>query len=85
MLRLNEIKLPLNHDDDALGAAILNKLSIDAQQMLSFEVRGFGDFLMSFDVGRTPLWTIQFRISRATSILLSHQHLLRTLSPMSPR
>jgi hypothetical protein len=38
MLRLNEIKLPLNHPEEALAAAILQKLGIAAEQMLSFTV-----------------------------------------------
>lgn len=38
MLRLNEVKLPLNHEENALAAAILKKLGIAAEDMLSFEV-----------------------------------------------
>ena len=38
MLRLNEVKLPLNHDEDALPAAILQKLGIASEELLSFEV-----------------------------------------------
>ncbi|MEP1449166.1 MAG: NAD(P)/FAD-dependent oxidoreductase [Paraglaciecola sp.] len=38
MLRLNEVKLPLNHDEQALTAAILQKLDIASEDMLSFEV-----------------------------------------------
>ena len=38
MLRLNEVKLPLNHNEDALPAAILQKLGITLEDMLSFEV-----------------------------------------------
>ncbi|MBV2130854.1 NAD(P)/FAD-dependent oxidoreductase [Arsukibacterium indicum] len=43
MLRLTEIKLPLNHDEKALTAAILSKLQINAEQLHSFTVfkRGF--------------------------------------------
>ncbi|HAW94064.1 MULTISPECIES: NAD(P)/FAD-dependent oxidoreductase [unclassified Arsukibacterium] len=43
MLRLTEIKLPLNHDENALTAAILAKLQITAEQLHSFKVfkRGF--------------------------------------------
>ncbi|MDX1539286.1 NAD(P)/FAD-dependent oxidoreductase [Arsukibacterium sp.] len=43
MLRLTEIKLPLNHDENALTAAILSKLQIPAKQLHSFTVfkRGF--------------------------------------------
>jgi uncharacterized FAD-dependent dehydrogenase len=38
MLRLNEVKLPLNHNEDALPAAILQKLGIASKDLLSFEV-----------------------------------------------
>ena len=38
MLRLNEVKLPLNHNEEALPAAILHKLGIASEEMLSFEV-----------------------------------------------
>ena len=38
MLRLNEVKLPLNHNEEALPAAILQKLGIASEDMLSFEV-----------------------------------------------
>ena len=43
MLRLTEIKLPLNHEENALTAAILAKLQITAEQLHSFTVfkRGF--------------------------------------------
>jgi uncharacterized FAD-dependent dehydrogenase len=38
MLRLNEIKLPLNHDESALKAAILERLGIPAEALLEFTV-----------------------------------------------
>jgi uncharacterized FAD-dependent dehydrogenase len=38
MLRLTEIKLPLDHSADALHAAILKKLGIAATDMLSFSI-----------------------------------------------
>ena len=38
MLRLNEIKLPIDHSADALPAAILRKLAIPADEMLSFTI-----------------------------------------------
>ncbi|WP_213995073.1 NAD(P)/FAD-dependent oxidoreductase [Arsukibacterium sp.] len=43
MLRLTEIKLPLNHDENALNAAILSKLQLTPEQLHSFTVfkRGF--------------------------------------------
>ena len=43
MLRLTEIKLPLDHDEAALPAAIVNKLNISADQLHSFHMfkRGY--------------------------------------------
>ncbi|MFT7193965.1 MAG: putative FAD-dependent dehydrogenase, partial [Rheinheimera aquimaris] len=43
MLRLTEIKLPLNHDESAINAAIIAKLNIKPEQLLSVHVfkRGF--------------------------------------------
>lgn len=43
MLRLTEIKLPLNHEESAINAAILGKLNIKPDQLLSVNVfkRGF--------------------------------------------
>lgn len=38
MLRLTEVKLPLNHDQAALEQAILDKLKISKSQLLSFDV-----------------------------------------------
>ena len=43
MLRLTDIKLPLNHDEHALEQAILSKLNIPKSQLLSFSMfkRGY--------------------------------------------
>ena len=43
MLRLNEIKLPLNHGNEALSAAIVERLGVTADECLSFSVfkRGY--------------------------------------------
>lgn len=38
MLRLTEIKLPLEHDDAALQAAVLERLGVDAAQLLRYSV-----------------------------------------------
>src|SRR3954469_2364747 len=38
MLRLNEVKLPLNHTEDQLPAAILARLEITAAELLGFTV-----------------------------------------------
>lgn len=43
MLRLTDIKLPLNHDENALELAILSKLKINKNQLVSFNLfkRGY--------------------------------------------
>jgi uncharacterized FAD-dependent dehydrogenase len=43
MLRLTDIKLPLNHDEQALELAILEKLNINKSQLISFDLfkRGY--------------------------------------------
>ena len=38
MLRINELKLPLHHNDDELRTAIIEKLAITADELLSFNV-----------------------------------------------
>ncbi len=38
MLRINELKLPLDHSDDDLTLAIISKLAIEAEQLVSFSV-----------------------------------------------
>ena len=38
MLRLNEIKLPLDHDPDDLAAAIVERLGIDREDVCDFSV-----------------------------------------------
>jgi len=49
MLRLNEIKLPLDHDAAALPAAIVARLGIDAGDLLGFTV-----FKRSYDARKKP-------------------------------
>ncbi len=43
MLRITDLKLPLDHTDDALRAAIIDKLQISDAQLLSFDIarRGY--------------------------------------------
>ncbi len=43
MIRLNQVKLPLDHSDDALQRFVLNKLSIAAEQLVDIHVfkRGY--------------------------------------------
>jgi len=43
MIRLNEVKLPLDHDEDALRNFVFNKLSITAEQLVDIHIfkRGY--------------------------------------------
>lgn len=63
MLRINELKLPLNHSDDELRSAVLTRLAIKASDLISFTVhkrsydarkRGNIILIYSIDVA-TPL------------------------------
>jgi len=38
MLRINELKLPLHHNDDELRATIIQKLAITADELISFSI-----------------------------------------------
>jgi len=38
MLRLSEIKLPLDHHEDALKSAILKKLEIKSDDLISYSI-----------------------------------------------
>src|SRR6476619_5451365 len=38
MLRITELKLPLDHDDDALAAAVRARLGVKAGDIIRFEV-----------------------------------------------
>jgi len=42
MLRLTEVKLPLDHPDGAIAAAILKKLAIPAEQLIRFDIHRRG-------------------------------------------
>ena len=50
MLRLTEIKLPLNHTPEELPAAILKKLGVPAG-----DVNGFTIFLRSYDARKSTI------------------------------
>lgn len=68
MLRLNEVKLPLNHNEDALPAAILQKLGIASEDMLSFEV-----FKRAYDarnkVDILLIYTVDIELTNQTELL----------------
>ena len=38
MLRITEIKLPLDHPEDAIASAILKKLQIPPEELLSYTI-----------------------------------------------
>ncbi len=57
MLRINEIKLPLDHDEAALGAALLARLAIPATRLRSFSV-----FKRSYDARKRSAITLIYAI-----------------------
>ena len=76
MLRLTEIKLPLNHDENALTAAILAKLQITAEQLHNFTVfkRGF-DARKKSDI--QLIYTLDLEVANEAQLLntfASDQH-----------
>ncbi|MAD76537.1 MAG: hypothetical protein CML20_17405 [Rheinheimera sp.] len=76
MLRLTEIKLPLNHEENALTAAILAKLQITAEQLHSFTVfkRGF-DARKKSDI--QLIYTLDLEVANEAQLLstfASDQH-----------
>ena len=72
MIRINEIKLPLDHEEGALLAAITKKLGITAEEVISFNVfrRGYDarkktniHLIYTLDViveGDEEAWQVQF-------------------------
>ena len=38
MIRITELRLPINHAPDELGAAILKRLDLTTKELVSFEV-----------------------------------------------
>lgn len=68
MIRLTEIKLPLNHEDGALLDAIAAKLKIPAQQVISFNVfkRGY-DARKKNDI--KLIYTVDVEVANAEKLL----------------
>lgn len=68
MIRLTEIKLPLNHDDAALPAAIINKLNIKPEQLKSFSMfkRGY-DARKKSDI--QLIYTLDVEVDQEASLL----------------
>ncbi|MGK5067482.1 FAD dependent oxidoreductase [compost metagenome] len=73
MLRLNEVKLPLEHDDAALPAAILARLGIDAADLLGFTV-----FKRSYDARKRSavvlIYSLHVEVSNEAAVLARLQH-----------
>ncbi len=65
MLRINELKLPLNHTDDDLPTAIIDKLQISAKDLLNFNI-----FKRSFDARKKTnillIYQIDVTLTEAT-------------------
>jgi uncharacterized FAD-dependent dehydrogenase len=71
MLRLNEIKLPLNHAESALVEAILARLCITADQLLSFSI-----FRRAFDARKKTdiqlVYSLDVELRNEAAILAAH-------------
>ncbi|SFN05905.1 NAD(P)/FAD-dependent oxidoreductase [Dokdonella immobilis] len=71
MLRLTEIKLPLDHDDQALAQAIRTRLVLAADEPLEFAI-----FRRGVDARKKTaiafIYTVDVRTSRDTELLAAH-------------
>ena len=67
MLRINEVKLPLNHKEDALAAAIVSKLGIDAADLVGFSV-----FKRSYDARNKPNILLVYQVDAVLDEGLEH-------------
>ncbi len=65
MLRINELKLPLNHTDEDLSAAIINKLAIESAELVSFSV-----FKRSYDARKKTSIQLIYQIDVVVDIAL---------------
>lgn len=65
MLRLTELRLPLDHSEDALRSAILKRLDITSVELLDFTI-----FKRSYDARKssalTLIYTIDFQVGNGT-------------------
>ncbi|MCJ8270974.1 MAG: hypothetical protein MJK04_16420, partial [Psychrosphaera sp.] len=57
MLRLTDIKLPLDHDEGAINAAIIEKLAIEPAQLLRFDV-----FRRGYDARKRNVITLMYTL-----------------------
>ena len=73
MLRLNEVKLPLEHDETALPAAILARLGIAATDLLGFTV-----FKRSYDARKRSavvlIYSLHVDVRNEAAVLARLQH-----------
>ncbi|MGK5073946.1 NAD(P)/FAD-dependent oxidoreductase [Janthinobacterium sp. ZB1P44] len=73
MLRLNEVKLPLEHDETALPAAILARLGIAADELLGFTV-----FKRSYDARKRSavvlIYSLHVEIKNEAAVLARLGH-----------
>ncbi|MCA1327035.1 NAD(P)/FAD-dependent oxidoreductase [Herbaspirillum sp. alder98] len=72
MLRINELQLPLEHSEDELTAAILERLAIGADQLLGFTL-----FRRSYDARKKSAviltYTIDVELRDEAAVLARHQ------------
>ncbi|MBD2177542.1 NAD(P)/FAD-dependent oxidoreductase [Pseudanabaena sp. FACHB-1998] len=80
MLRLTEIKLPLDHPDDALKLAILKKLQIEPAELISYSIfkrshdarrKGEIAFVYILDVETTQEQKLRDRFSKDPHVMLT--------------
>jgi uncharacterized protein len=73
MIRLTEIKLPLDHDDNALTNAVLQKLHITAEQLLSVNL-----FKRGYDARKKSaillIYTLDVALTNEAEILTTFAH-----------
>ncbi len=73
MLRLNEVKLPLEHDETALSAAILARLAIPAADLLGFTV-----FKRSYDARKRSavvlIYSLHVEVRNEAAVLARLRH-----------
>ncbi|KAB8046856.1 hypothetical protein GCN78_22935 [Janthinobacterium rivuli] len=73
MLRLNEVKLPLEHDEAALPAAVLARLGIAADELLGFTV-----FKRSYDARKRSavvlIYSLHVDVKNEAAVLARLQH-----------
>jgi uncharacterized FAD-dependent dehydrogenase len=74
MLRITELKLPLDHADDALRPALLQRLGIDSAELLDFTL-----FKRSYDARKKStelqfIYTIDFQVRDEAALLTRLSH-----------